>query len=79
MYRGLVVRMCFVIDPECAKAKATSAQWNCSEYNGCAVRDVIPVGAPNTYLDPDADEVAKDKGEQKHPWWKFWRKNEPEK
>jgi hypothetical protein len=53
MYGGNVVTVCAVIAPECA---ASSTK--------CPIVGVIPVGAVNTILDPDADEAAKDKSEK---------------
>jgi hypothetical protein len=53
MYGENLVTVCAVIAPECA---ATSTK--------CPVVGVIPVGAVNTILDPDADEAAKDKSEK---------------
>lgn len=52
-YGAEVVTVCAVIAPECA---ATSTK--------CPVVGVIPVGAVNTILDPDADEAAKDMGKR---------------
>jgi hypothetical protein len=68
MYRGEVVQVCGVIDPLCAKTKTS-----------CPIVDVIPVGQPNTYLDPDDDDEAQDKGRPKHPWWKFWVRGDRDK
>lgn len=64
-YHDELVTMCAVITPECA---ATSKE--------CPIVGFIPVGEVNTLLDPDADEAAKDKGEKKGSWWKFWPKAE---
>lgn len=65
VYRGEHVEVCAVIDPECAAAERT-----------CPIRDVIEVGAPNTYLDPDADDENQEKGHPKSAWWKLWGKKE---
>jgi hypothetical protein len=76
MYKGEVVHVCFVIDAECAVAKA-GKNWGCSDVNGCPIRDIMAKGLPNTYLDPDADDAMEDKGHKKHhPRWKFWERNE---
>jgi hypothetical protein len=68
-YQGQVVTVCFVPEFNCT-ARGDST---------CPVADVIPLGAPNTYLDPDGDEAAKDKGVKKHPWWKLWLKDKDDK
>jgi len=68
MYHGEVVTACAIITPECAnKAKPGET---------CPIVGLIPVGEVNTFLDPDADEAAKDRNERKRPWWKFWRREE---
>jgi hypothetical protein len=74
MYKGQVVHVCFVIDPECAVGKA-GKDWKCTQVDGCPVRDIVAKGMPNDYLDIDDDEGVKDKETKKHVWWKFWEKN----
>lgn len=65
MYHDQVVTVCAIITPECAATSKT-----------CPIVGFIPVGEVNTLLDPDADEAAKDKGEKKGSWWKFWQKRD---
>jgi|HubBroStandDraft_3_1064219.scaffolds.fasta_scaffold55901_2 hypothetical protein len=80
-YHGQLVDVCGVADPECvAKHPASCVGEQCAPFD-CPVVDVILVGAPNTYLDPDADEAEKDrpKVKTKRVWWKFWEGRNHEK
>ena len=72
-YHDEVVTVCAIIAPECA-SKATPGET-------CPIVGFLQVGEVNTFLDPDADEAAKEKDEEKDdkrgPWWKLWHRRQP--
>lgn len=67
MYRGEVQTVCAIIAPECANS-AKSGQT-------CPIVGFIGMGEVNTFLDPDADDAAKEKGGDKHHWWQVWKRS----
>jgi len=65
-YRGEVTTVCAIIAPECAN--------NAKSGQTCPIVGFIRVGEVNTFLDPDADDTAKEKGGDKHRWWQIWNR-----
>ena len=66
VYRSEVQTVCAIIAPECAN--------NAKAGQTCPIVGFIGIGEVNTFLDPDADEAAKEKGGGKHHWWQIWKR-----
>lgn len=66
LYHGEVTTVCAILAPECAR--------NAKQGQTCPIVGYIRVGEVNTFLDPDADEAAKD-APGKRRWWQIWKRS----